>query len=83
MPGSLISEDIFLLLNFLGDGVSIVLQYSIPGSWFSTVRFLNILTMEEISLWLTGKEKTQICGTLNYLSSIVRIVTYAYFLESS
>lgn len=54
----LISEDISLLLNFLVDSVSIMRQYSIPGSWFSTLKFLNILTLEENQLLVDREEKS-------------------------
>lgn len=83
VAGKLISEDISLLLNIWVDSVSIVLEYSIPGSWFSLWRLLTFITLEENQLLVDKEGKSYNVWNAYCLPGIVLITLHAYLIYSS
>lgn len=56
--------DISLLLNILADSVSIMFEYSIPGSRFSTWRLLHFITLEESQSLVDREGQLKTCRIL-------------------
>lgn len=80
MAGRLITEDFSLLLNILVDNVSVMLEYSIPGSRFSTLKLLNLTTLEENQLFVDREGNAKNLLNTYSLPGTVLITLYAYLI---